>query len=551
MSPISSSGDVIAPASKDSVATPARIATLVRTILIALIAGGIYFAAARFGLSLASATKPVAAIWPPSGIALAVFLLLGYGVWPAVYVAAFLANALANEPVFIACCIAAGNTATGLIGARALRALRFDASLERTRDVVCLLVVAICSPLLSATAGTAALALGAVVNWTDFAAAWWVWWTGDSLGILIVAPLLLTWLERPKIDWRGMQLVEFVAYLAIAVLVCLVVFILPTGSNPFFFPRAYVAFPLVAWAGLRMGAREAALGVVITTVCAVYGFLHGHGPFGRGTSPDSRMVLLAAFVGTVACTALLIAAVIAERQGARMRLREANEELEHRVRERTAALAAAVEELGQRNLEKETLLREVHHRVKNNLQVVCSLLTLQAHGHEPRLVAFAAECRARVRSMALVHEHLYQSENLQSVPLALYLQALVSEVAHSQPGSGSVSCRVDIQEIALPVDQAIPCGLVINELVTNAFKHGFPDGRSGQVSVSLVDCGAQSIELVVADDGIGIPAAVSVAGGGGFGLALVAMLADQLGATVEIERDSGTRIHARFPRRRA
>lgn len=538
-------------ASQDSVGVPARIPILLRSVLFALAVGAVYFVAARLGLSLASATKQVSAIWPPSGIALAAFLLLGNRVWPGVYIAALLANAMANEPILIACCIAAGNTATGLIGARALQALRFDANLERTRDVVCLLVVAIGSPLLSATAGTAALGAGALVKWTDFASPWWVWWSGDSLGILIVAPLLLTWLKRPSIHWRGVQLLEFVAYLAIAVLVSLVVFILPTGSSPFFFPRAYVAFPLVAWAGLRMGAREAALGVAIIAVCAVYGFFHGHGPFVRGAPSDSRMVLLAAFVATVACTALLVAAVIAERQGARMRLREANEELEHRVRERTAALAAAVEELGQRNQEKEILLREVHHRVKNNLQVVCSLLTLQAHGHEPRLIAFADECRARVRSMALVHEHLYQSENLQSVPLALYLRALVSEVARSQPGSGRVSCQVDVQEIALPLDQAIPCGLVINELVTNAFKHGFPDGRSGQVSVSIAENGADGIELVVADDGVGIPAAVGFAGGGGFGLALVSMLADQLGATVNIERHSGARIHARFPRRRA
>jgi two-component sensor histidine kinase len=127
---------------------------------------------------------------------------------------------------------------------------------------------------------------------------------------------------------------------------------------------------------------------------------------------------------------------------------------------------------------------------------------------------------------------------------------LVSEVTHSQPGSGKVSCRVDVQEIALPVDQAIPCGLVINELVTNAFKHGFPEGRPGQVSVSIAESGADTIELVVADDGAGIPADVSFGRGGGFGLALVSMLADQLGATLEIERHPGTRIHARFPRRR-
>ena len=550
MNRISSLTDVAALAGEDPVGTPAPAQSLLRTLLLAGVVGVTYFAAGRLGLALVSSTQQVSALWPPSGIALAAFLLLGYRVWPGVYVAAFLINVLVNQPVLAACCIAAGNTATGLLGARALRALRFDATLERTRDVVSLLVVAIGSPLLSATVGTTVLAARELVKWTEFTSPWWVWWTGDSLGILIVAPVLLTWHARPRLDWRGVQLLEFVAYLTTVVLVSLLVFILPTGSNPFFFPRAYVAFPLVAWAGLRMGAREAVLGVAVMAVCAVCGFLNGHGPFVRGTLPDSRMVMLAVFVATVACTALLIAAVIAERQGARLRLREAYDELEQRVRERTAALAAAVEELGHRNQEKETLLREVHHRVKNNLQVVCSLLTLQAHGHEPRLIAFADECRSRVRSMALVHEHLYQSENLHSVPLASYLQALVNEIAQGQSDSGRVFCRVDVQEIVLPVDQAIPCGLIINELITNAFKHGFPDGRSGEVRVSLAELGADSIELVVADDGVGVPGDIDFASGSGFGLSLVSMLADQLGATLDIERHPGARIRVRFPRRR-
>ena len=521
-----------------------------RTLLSIIVAGAAYLVAARFGVTLAEPTRQVAAIWPATGVALAALLVLGYRVWPGVCLAALLANTMANEPLALACCIAAGNTATGLLGARALRVLGFDATLQRSRDVVSLLIVAIGTPLLSATAGTITLLAGAVVKVSELSPTWWTWWAGDSLGILIVAPVLLTWCKQPHIHWHGAQLAEFAGYVAAAVLISLLVFVVPTGASPFFFPRAYVVFPLVAWAGLRMGAREAVLGVALIAGCALWGALHGHGPFARAPSPDSRMVLLAAFIATVACTALLIAAVIAERQGARTRLREAYEELEERVRERTAELAAAVEELGQRNQEKETLLREIHHRVKNNLQVVCSLLNLQAHGQdEPRLIAFAAECRARVRSMALVHEHLYRAKNLQSVPLALYLGALVSEVTHSQPDSGRITCRIDVQDIVLPVDQAIPCGLMVNELVTNAFKHAFPDNRTGRISVSIAERSADRIELVVKDDGIGIPEGVDFSRGGGFGLALVAMLSDQLDAQLDIERHPGTRVHADFARR--
>jgi two-component sensor histidine kinase/integral membrane sensor domain MASE1 len=514
-------------------------------LLIAFVAIA-YFAAARLGLALAFKTTQVSAVWPPAGIAVAALLVLGNRTWPGIYLAALVVNAMENEPLPVALCIAGGNTATALIGACILRALRFDGALLRSRDVVSLYGVAIGSPLVSATIGITALAMGRIVPWSRYTSVWEVWWIGDSLGILIVAPVLLTWINNPRIHWRRARLIEFVAFVCTAVLICLVVFVLPPSGSIPLFPRAYIAFPLLAWAGLRLGSREAALGAALVSAFALWGGLHGHGPFSRDL-PEDRLVLLDTFIGTIGCTALLIAAVIAERQGARA---AAYEELEERVRERTAALAAAVEELGHRNQEKETLLREIHHRVKNNLQVVCSLLSLQAQGQdESRLITFAEDCRARVRSMALVHEQLYQSKNLQSVPLASYLTALVEEVAHAQPASGKVSCRVDATDIALPVDQAIPCGLIVNELVTNSLKHGFPDSRTGQVGVSIT-CKADRIELIVTDDGVGIPETVDFSGGNGFGLALVSMLADQLHATIDIERHAGTRIDMSFPSRR-
>jgi two-component sensor histidine kinase len=396
-----------------------------------------------------------------------------------------------------------------------------------------------------------------VILWPSAASVWRLWWAGDSLGILIVAPVLVTWVHRPRLGWQGLRLLEFATYLAVTTLIGLAVFVWPTGGNPFFYPRAYVAFPLLAWAGLRLGSREAAVGVAILATFAVWGSVNGFGPFSRW-APDARLVLLDTFIATAACTALLIAAVIAERQGAQAVARESEDrlqgaytELEERVRARTAELAAAVEELGQRNREKEILLREIHHRVKNNLQVVCSLLNLQAHGQEePRLLAFAAGCRARVRSMALVHEHLYRSNNLQSVPVTVYVGALLEEVVHSHPTAAPVVCDVNIQDLVLSIDQAIPCGLIINELVTNALKHAFPAGGPGRVTVSIVEIPVDRIELVVADDGIGSRGSRGLPSGTGFGLSLVSMLADQLHGTLDIGHAQGTRVMVRFARRR-
>ena len=660
----------------EAAGAPISLADAFRYLVLVAVIASAYFVGARLGLAVAFSPRQVSAVWLPAGIALAAFMALGSRVWPGIFIAAFLVNAMADEPSTAAFFIACGNTAAGLLGAQVLRALRFDGALERSRDVVSLLAVTVGSTLISATVGTTALGIAAVIPWSTSSSVWRIWWAGDSLGILIVAPVLLTWVNRPRLGWKGLRLLEFATYLAVTTLIGLAVFVWPTGGNPFFYPRAYVAFPLLAWAGLRLGSREAAMGVAILATFAVWGSVNGFGPFSRW-APDSRLVLLDAFIATAACTALLIAAVTAERQGAQAaaresedllqaiithtpavvyvkdlqgrylmvnrrfeelwamsnaqvmgktdydvfprgeadrfremdkrvvragralteeeaamrddglhtyvsvkfplgnntgtpyaivgistditelhhaqaRLRETYAELEGRVRARTAELAAAVEELGQRNREKETLLREIHHRVKNNLQVVCSLLNLQAHGQEePGLQAFAEECRARVRSMALVHEHLYQSNNLQSVPVTVYLGALLEEVVHSQPAAAQVSCDVNIQELVLPVDQAIPCGLIVNELVTNALKHAFPAGGPGRVTVSIAEIPGDCIELTVADDGVGSRSERGFAGGTGFGLSLVSMLVDQLHGTLSMEHARGTRITLRFGRRRA
>jgi two-component sensor histidine kinase/integral membrane sensor domain MASE1 len=524
-------------------------------LLIALVTAA-YFGAARMGQALALSTKHAPALWPPTGIALAALLALGRRIWPGVFLAAFSVNILGGEPLWVACGIALGNTANGVIGAGVLRRVGFHNALARTRDVVSLLAVAIGTSIVSATVGTSFLAAGDVVPWSEYVSLWWLWWSGDSLGVLILAPVLLTWIDCPRIHWKGARLAEFSLYLATTVLIGWIVFMPPSGASPSFYPRAYVTFPLLAWAGLRLRAREVALGLAIVCVLAVWGAVHDHGPFGHGP-PDYRLVLMDTFIATVGCTALLIAAVTAERQGAReaareseARLRRAYEDLEERVQERTAELAAAVSELEHRNQEKETLLREIHHRVKNNLQVVCSLLNLQAHGHPPELVEFAETCKARVRSMALVHEQLYQSQNLQSVPLGAYLGALVQELACTQPALGRVACEVNIQNIVLPVDQAIPCGLIVNELVTNALKHAFPASRSGCVTVSLAETSSDRLQLIVGDNGVGMADQADRHPAEGFGLTLVSMLADQLQAELRITRHPGTRVELSFARRR-
>ena len=158
--------------------------------------------------------------------------------------------------------------------------------------------------------------------------------------------------------------------------------------------------------------------------------------------------------------------------------------------------------------EKEVLLKEIHHRVKNNLQVISSLVSLQADGlADPTLRDLFQDVRDRVRSMALVHEKLYQSANLARVEFADYARSLLAlPLAGPRRRRGRVRLTLDLEPVSLSVETAVPCGLILNELVSNALKHAFPGGRGGEVAVALHAGPDGRVRLRVRDNGVGLPA---------------------------------------------
>lgn len=198
--------------------------------------------------------------------------------------------------------------------------------------------------------------------------------------------------------------------------------------------------------------------------------------------------------------------------------------------------------------EKDTLLKEVHHRVKNNLQVIASLLRLQADGiGDPRLTAALMESQNRVESMALVHEQLYETEDLREVDLARHASLLALNLVHSYTvDEGRISWNVSIEPVPLAVDRAIPAGLILNELISNAFKHAFPGGRQGSLSIEGRRRGG-SVVLEVRDDGVGMPEGADPARPKSLGLEIVAILTRQLKGTFEIEGDCGALFRVTFP----
>ncbi|HEY6896748.1 MAG TPA: PAS domain S-box protein [Rhodocyclaceae bacterium] len=199
--------------------------------------------------------------------------------------------------------------------------------------------------------------------------------------------------------------------------------------------------------------------------------------------------------------------------------------------------------------EKTVLLNEVHHRVKNNLQVISSLLNLQArHVSDPQVRAILNESQNRVKSIALTHQLLYERKEFSRVDLVGYLKRLVQLLISTYPGSTQrivLRLEVDGEPVALDLERAVPCGLVVNELVTNAFKHAFPDNRSGEVCVALRHTD-EGVLLTVADNGIGLPAGFAMDKVQSLGLQLVPLLIDQLHGSLAVASQAGTRFELRF-----
>ena len=205
------------------------------------------------------------------------------------------------------------------------------------------------------------------------------------------------------------------------------------------------------------------------------------------------------------------------------------------------------EERLQRDLqEKEILLKEIHHRVKNNLQIINSLLNLQAsRTDDARTLQILEQSSQRVRSMALVHEKLYQSASFSAIDFKVYIESLVMELFQAYAPGNRIQIEFKSQPVTLGLDQAIPCGLIVNELVTNALKHGFPNDRRGTIQIEM-RASKQINEIVIRDDGIGMPEDMISQDLDSLGLKLVRILGSQLHAETTWQFKGGTSFQMKF-----
>jgi two-component sensor histidine kinase len=199
--------------------------------------------------------------------------------------------------------------------------------------------------------------------------------------------------------------------------------------------------------------------------------------------------------------------------------------------------------------EKEVLLKEVHHRVKNNLQLVSSLLNLQAQTiKDPQILKAIQESQNRIESISLIHKNLYTNPNIGKIDIAEYINNLVTGILISyQITPGQISLQTNIDSVILNIDQAIACGLIINELISNSLKHAFSDAVSGEISISLYKNKNHDIEIIIRDNGIGLADNIGWNTTSSLGLSLVYdLVTEQLEGSITIERNQGTIFNIQF-----
>jgi two-component sensor histidine kinase/integral membrane sensor domain MASE1 len=496
----------------------------------------LYFATAKFGFQLAFATKQVTAVWPPTGLAAVAYLLLGRRAWPGIFAGAWAINAVSNEPIVTAVGIAVGNSLAGLAGVALLRRWvpAFDPALRHPRSVLgWVLLVGAGGCLVSASNGVLQLALGGIVPWAVVPSVAWVWWVGDTMGVLLFGSLLLTWLTPvPQGRSAAAGPAEQGMLFASLTVVCLGVFLHAPTADPGGLRLEYAVFPFVIWVGLRDSQRACSAAVLLICGVALWGAIHDRGPFGLGPL-DARLVLLELFMAVTAITGLTLGATAADRRRADAELQDAHDELERRVVARTAELAAA-------NRDKDALLKEVYHRVKNNLQVVQSLLSLKLRRVvDPTAQRVLNDAAQRMHAMALVHEMLYGSDDISAVPAPTLVRRLYERLARGEDCGPRVTAVFAVDDVLVGLEQAVPLGLLLSELIANVLRHAFPDGRQGTLWLSLSSMGSGQAELRVEDNGVGLPPGFALKANASGGLGMAAVLAQQLGGELQVRALAG------------
>ena len=465
-------------------------ALLIRVIRLALLFAA-YAVTARIGLSFASVHPSATAIWPPTGIALAAFLVLGRDVWPAIFAGAFVANLATEGSIVTSIGIGLGNTLEAALGASLVeRFANGGHAFDRPRDIFRFVALAgVLSTTVSPTIGVVVLSLAGYAAWSAFGPIWFTWWLGDIAGALLVAPLLLTWNTNPLLRWdrrRGLEALLLIMVLAASAVVVFTGVYPPTRT----YPLAFVCIPPLVWTAFRFGPRETAAASLIVLGIATWGTLEGFGPF-VNAPPAVRLLILQAFMVTVSTMAMSIAALVAEQKRILARVEQARLEAE-------AASSA-----------KDTFLAMLGHELRNPLAAIMTAAHVldRIVPLEGKAVRIREIIGTQVSHLTRLVDDLLDVTRVTSGKIILHrtrldLTALVSQSLDALAAAGrtgEVSIELSGPPTWVDVDPTRMKQVVTN-LVTNALKYT-PSGGTIRVSVGAKK---QVSTLTVEDTGIGI-----------------------------------------------
>lgn len=283
-----------------------------------LVVAGLYFLAAKLGLSLASVNASVSPVWPPTGVAIALGLWFGYRAMPGVLLGALLANYLLTDVALVtAAAISVGNTLEAITALYLMR--RFVGSrnpFQRAVDVLKFVVfAAVLSSAVSATIGNVTLCLTGSASWSNFGRLWFTWWAGDGMGALVVTPLIISWVEKPYERWRGWRLTEGVLLFLFIAILCGTVYTQLLARSATARPWGYVIIPPLLWAAFRFGPRGASTAISLLSAIAIWGTIHGYGGF-AAYSENEGLLFLQGYIANYAITSLSLAGLVTERKRA-------------------------------------------------------------------------------------------------------------------------------------------------------------------------------------------------------------------------------------------
>ena len=522
-----------------------RFPTLPAAAVLALV----YFVAGKLALKLAFLHASASPVWPPTGIALAALLLLGYRMWPAIFIGAFLVNATTVGSIATSLGIATGNTVEAFCGAWLVN--HFAGGLhvfDRPQNVFKFAGAAILSTVVSPTFGLTSLALGGFADWANYGTIWMTWWLGDFAGALVVAPLILLWSTAPPRRWTRRDAIEVGVLLFLLFALTETVFggwISVSARN---YPISFICGPIVIWTAFRFTQRETATGIFLLSAIAIWGTLHGFGPFSMQTENQS-LITLQAWTAVLTITAMALSSAMAEHRQAQATLEQ-----------QKSAVEAA-------NRTKDNFLAMLSHELRTPLTPVLAALDMleREPGSSQDAKSALAMARRNVELEGQLIDDLLDLTRIAKHKLQLKFDSLD---AHEIIANVAEICRAEADARQLHLQLHLRAGAhyvsadtakfqqIIWNLLKNAIKF---TPAHGDITISSTNPEPQLLAISVRDTGVGIDSEIMGLifnpfeqgehsfqqhyGGLGLGLAISKSLAQAHGGTLTAKsegRDRGS-----------